>query len=120
VNETDEAVTSVLDGWQDAIAQGDPGLVATHFTEDALFQGLRPEHTIGRAGVAEYYAAQRAGLRAAYETLRSQRLDDLTILTYQHVVFTVAEEVVADAHLTVVLRRSQGTWLIGHYHVSRV
>jgi uncharacterized protein (TIGR02246 family) len=116
---TEQLVTGVLDGWQDAIARGRPDQVASFFTEDALFQGLRPTHSIGRQGVADYYTSQRAGLRSDYRVLRSQRLADDRILSYQRVVFTAPEHPDTTTNLTIVLHRVEETWLISHYHVSR-
>jgi uncharacterized protein (TIGR02246 family) len=120
MTDTEDTVERVLDGWQGAIARGEPELVAGYFTHDALFQGLRPTHSVGRQGVADYYAAQRPGLTADYRILRSRRLSEDAILSYQRVDFAAMGEVVARTHLTVVLTRSGESWLISHYHVSRV
>jgi uncharacterized protein (TIGR02246 family) len=116
---TQQHVAGVLDGWQDAIARGRPDEVATFFTDDALFQGLRPTHSIGREAVADYYGSQRAGLSADYTILRFQRLADDRILSYQRVAFSAPEHPVTNTHLTTVLQRVGETWLISHYHVSR-
>ncbi|MET7710750.1 hypothetical protein [Micromonospora sp. NPDC005413] len=48
---------------------------ASCFTDDAIFQGLRP-YTVGRAGVAAYYAAQPLGLTATYDIRETRRLAD--------------------------------------------
>jgi hypothetical protein len=53
--------------------------VASYFTEDAIFQGLRP-YRVGRQGVAEYYASQPLGLAAAYQILETRRpAEDLVL-----------------------------------------
>jgi uncharacterized protein (TIGR02246 family) len=120
MNDTEAAVVGVLNGWQAAIAREDPELVATYFTEDALFQGLRPEHSVGPRGVSDYYKSQRAGLTVEYQILQSHRLGEDAIVSYQRADFAVRGEPVAQTHLTTVLLRERGPWLISHYHVSRV
>lgn len=117
---SDTIATTVLEGWKDAIDQHDPERVATHFTEDALFQGLRPTHSLGRQGVIDYYASQPIGLTADYRILDTTRLGADAILVYLSVDFGFADRPTLPVHLTVVLRQVAGAWLISHYHVSKV
>ena len=59
VNETiegEEILRGVLDRWKAAVDAHQPQQVASYFTEDAIFQGLRP-YSVGRQGVADYYAS---------------------------------------------------------------
>ena len=60
-----DAVHSVLDRWQAGIAAHRPDQVAAVFTDDAIFQGLRP-YTVGRQGVFDYYESQPVGLTVDY------------------------------------------------------
>jgi uncharacterized protein (TIGR02246 family) len=113
-------IATVLDGWSEAIARHDPDGVASFFTEDALFQGLRPDHSIGRRGVSEYYAAQPMGLTADYRLIESRELADDVLLGYLGVDFGFVDRPTLPVHLTVVLRLVDGAWLISHYHVSRI
>ncbi len=53
----------VMDRWKAAVDAHKPEEVASVFTEDAFFQGLRP-HSVGRQGVAAYYESQPIGLAA--------------------------------------------------------
>ena len=116
----DTTVADVLDGWKDAIARHDPEGVAGFFTDDAVFQGLRPEHSVGRQGVADYYASQPLGLTATYTALENRRLSDDVISGYQLVDFDFTDRASIRVHLSIILERISGSWLISHYHVSRV
>jgi hypothetical protein len=80
-------IETVLDGWKAGIDNHEPGRVASRFTEDALFQGLRPTHSIGREGVRDYYASQSLGLTADYRILEAWQVAEDTILGYLHVDF---------------------------------
>lgn len=113
-------VTTVLDAWKAAIDNHEPEKVASCFTHDALFQGFRPTHSIGRKGVTEYYAAQPLRLTAGYRILDAKQLAGDVIVGYQSVDFSFAERPTVPVHLTVVLRNVEGTWLISHYHVSKI
>ena len=55
---TDEILLRVLDQWKAGIDAHDPGRVAAVFTEDAIFQGLRP-YSVGPRGVFDYYDPSR-------------------------------------------------------------
>ena len=51
---------SVLDQWKTAVDDHEPERVASTFTEDAIFQGLRP-YSVERHCIAEYYDSQPSG-----------------------------------------------------------
>jgi uncharacterized protein (TIGR02246 family) len=118
--DTKLTITTVLDGWKAAIDNHEPKKVATFFTHDALFQGFRPAHSIGREAIAEYYDSQPIGLTADYRILDARQLSDDAILGYQHVDFGFSDRPTIPVHLTVLVRNVAGTWLIGHYHVSKI
>ncbi|MFF5077348.1 SgcJ/EcaC family oxidoreductase [Actinoplanes sp. NPDC000266] len=114
----DEAVLRpVLDEWRKAIAEHDPAAVAALFTEDAVFQGLRP-YTVGRPGVETYYAGQPRGMTVDYRLRLTRRLGDDAVLGWAEADFTVGPEIRALVNLTVVVERTAGGWRIAHYHVS--
>ncbi|HEY4457140.1 MAG TPA: SgcJ/EcaC family oxidoreductase [Pseudonocardiaceae bacterium] len=116
-----DIVARVLDGWQRAIDQHRPEEVAGYFTEDALFQGAHPDYTIGRAGVAEYYASQPVGMTVRYAIREVRPLADGVLSAYVNPEFTLPGGEVLRFHLTVILvRQDGGDWLISHYHVSRL
>ncbi|MEU8333497.1 nuclear transport factor 2 family protein [Micromonospora sp. NPDC048839] len=114
-----QILRTVLDRWKSAVDAHEPDRVASYFTEDAIFQGLRP-YTVGRAGVAAYYAAQPLGLTAAYEIRETRRLADDLVLGYLEVEFGFADRPPLTVHLGVLLRPIDDDWLISHYQVSQL
>ena len=52
-----DALRDALDRWKAGIDAHQPERVSEVFTEDAIFQGLRP-YSVGRQGVIDYYASQ--------------------------------------------------------------
>jgi uncharacterized protein (TIGR02246 family) len=120
IGERDEIVLrGVLDAWQQAVDQHRPAQVARLFTEDAVFQGMRPP-SVGRAGVEKYYAAQPIGMSVAYRILQARRLADDVVLGWVAADFTYAagSRAPLSLSLTVVARRYGAMWRIAHYHVS--
>ncbi|SDF82555.1 conserved hypothetical protein [Lentzea fradiae] len=105
----------VMDRWKDAVDAHDPERVAAGFTEDAIFQGLKP-YGVGRAGIAAYYDSQPLGLKAAYRILETRRLADDLVLGYLSVDFTFADRPAIGVHLSVLVKDD----LIAHYQVSRL
>ncbi|PRC53634.1 hypothetical protein C6A85_52855, partial [Mycobacterium sp. ITM-2017-0098] len=63
-----EVVTRVMDEWKAGIDTHDPGRGAGAFTEDAVFQGLRP-YGVGGQAVADYYDSQPEGMTVTYRIL---------------------------------------------------
>jgi len=110
---------SVLSRWKSAVDAHDPDGVASCFTEDAIFQGLRP-YSVGPKSVAEYYASQPIGLRAAYTVRETRRLADDLVLGYLGVDFTFTDRPPLAVHLSVIVRRIGTEWFISHYQVSRL
>ena len=108
-------VENVLDRWKDAVDAHDPQRVASNFTEDAIFQGLKP-YGVGRAAIAAYYESQPIGLRAEYEILETRELADDLTLGYANVDFTRPDGTVINVNLSVLVRGD----LIAHYQVSRL
>jgi hypothetical protein len=80
--------------------------VASIFTEDAIFQGLRP-YSVGRQGVADYYASQPLGLAAAYRILETRRPAKDLVLGYLSVAFSFANRPTVNVHLGVLLTHAQ-------------
>ncbi|PWI19364.1 hypothetical protein DI272_38315 [Streptomyces sp. Act143] len=112
------ALRDVMDRWKAAVDAHEPQQVAAVFTEDAIFQGLRP-YSVGRPGVAEYYDSQPLGLVADYEVLEVRALGEEALLGYLSVDFSFSDRPTIPVTLTVVLRRLDGEWYIAHYQVSR-
>lgn len=109
----------VLDRWQEAVDGHEPELVAAVFTEDAIFQGLRP-YSVGRQGVAAYYDSQPLGMTAGYRILETRRLSEDLVLGYLKVDFSFTDRPTVSVHLGVLARRLEDAWYLGHYQVSRL
>ena len=118
--EQNRLVTGVLRTWADGIRAHEPDDVASVFTEDAVFQGFDPTHTVGRTGIAAYYAKQPVGLRAAFHLIEHRQVADDALIAYARVDFSPPDAAVIPVHLTAVLQRSTDSWLISHYHVSKI
>jgi len=117
--EDDEILRGVLDQWKAAVDAHRPQQVASCFTEDAIFQGLRP-YSVGRQGVADYYASQPLGLAATYQILETRRPAEDLVLGYLSVAFSFADRPTVDMYLSVLLKHTQDGWQISHYQVSRL
>ncbi|MEU4420548.1 SgcJ/EcaC family oxidoreductase [Actinoplanes sp. NPDC024001] len=113
------ALRGPLDAWRSAIDRYAPEDVAAVFTEDAVFQGLRP-YTVGRPGVAAYYASQPPEMTVSYRILESRRLAPDVVLGWVAADFSFPglDRAPVLVNLTVVVRRDGDAWRIAHYHVS--
>jgi hypothetical protein len=105
--------------WKAAVDAHEPRQVASCFTKDAIFQGLRP-YAVGRQGIARYYDSQPLGLAAAYWVLETRWLGEDVLLGYLDVDFQFTDRPTTRATLGVVLRRVADQWQIGHYQVSKL
>ncbi|MFV8162363.1 YybH family protein [Mycobacterium sp. 134] len=115
---TAEILRHVLDEWRAGIAAHDPQRVAAVFTEDAIFQGLRP-YSVGRPGVFDYYESQPVGLTVDYRIDETRRPADNVVLGYLRVDFTRPDGTVIPLNLSVLVTRDVD-WRIAHYQVSAV
>jgi uncharacterized protein (TIGR02246 family) len=116
-----EPVRDVVEHWVAAFNAHQPDKLRELFTRDALFQGFGPEVIVGQAAVRAYFAVV-PDIRTA---------EDVAILH----TFTIGSDVAggfvavtfrdpggweAPVHLSLVLHRAGGQWLIHQYHASRV
>ncbi|MFJ7497995.1 YybH family protein [Streptomyces sp. NPDC097727] len=115
----DAILRGVMDRWKSAVDAHEPQQVASCFTEDAIFQGLRP-YTVGRQGVVEYYDSQPLGLAADYQVLETRQLAVDVLLGYLGVDFSFTDRPTISVTLGVVLRRVADQWHIAHYQVSKL
>lgn len=113
-------IDEVLGAWKRAVGAHEPDEAARVFTSDALFQGLRPDYSIGREGVRAYYDSQPLGMTADYEVLEARALTSTLALVYAKLRFGFVDGHVNLVHLTAMLEQESGEWRIGHYHVSRI
>ncbi|MBV6703049.1 SgcJ/EcaC family oxidoreductase [Kitasatospora aureofaciens] len=107
----------VVDRWKAAVDAHEPEQVAACFTDDAIFQGLHP-YTVGRTGIAEYYASQPLGMTADYRVMETRRLADDLLLGYLGVDFAFTDRPTLTVNLGVLLHRTADGWSIAHYQVS--
>ncbi|WP_182876437.1 SgcJ/EcaC family oxidoreductase [Microbispora sp. H10670] len=117
--DTEAILRDVLDRWRAGVGEHRPRQVAALFTEDAIFQGLRP-YSVGRPGVAAYYDSQPAGLTAAYRIVEARALAADLVLGYLAVGFSFTDRPTLHVHLSVLVKRTEEGWRIAHYQVSRL
>lgn len=117
--DSEAILRGVLDQWKSAVDGHDPQRVASHFTEDAIFQGLHP-YSIGRQGVADYYESQPLGMTAAYRILEIRQPADDLVHGYLSVDFSFTDRPTVSVHLGVLVKRVEDRWYISHYQVSRL
>lgn len=110
-------VLGVMDAWKAGIDAGDPAQVAAAFTEDAVFQGLRP-YGVGRHAVADYYGSQPAGMTVTYHLLESRLLADDVALGYLTATFSYPDRPPVDLAIGVTLVRLGGEWQVAQYQAS--
>jgi uncharacterized protein (TIGR02246 family) len=113
-------LTGVLDAWANGIREHQPERVASYFTEKALFQGFDKTQTIGQPGIVTYYDKQPPGLSATYRIQEHRQLSDDALISYVDVDFTLPDGEIVPVHLTALLELVAGSWLISHYHVSKI
>jgi ketosteroid isomerase-like protein len=113
-----EILRGVLDPWKAAIDAHDPEGIAELFAEDAVFQGLHP-YTVGRQGVADYYASQPLGLTAEYRILETRRPASDFVYGYLSVDFGFADgRPSLPVLIGVAAQRSGDDWMLALYQVS--
>ena len=114
-----QVISDVMDEWKAGIDAHDPARVAAAFTEDAVFQGLRP-YGVGRATVADYYDSQPVGMTVTYDIRESRRPADTVVLGYLAATFRYPDRQAVDVAIGVVLSRGRDGWQIAQYQASRV
>jgi uncharacterized protein (TIGR02246 family) len=114
-----EALRSALDRWKAGIDAHEPERVAEVFTEDAIFQGLRP-YSVGRQGIINYYASQPTGMTVDYQILQTRRLAADHVLGYVQADFDFPDGHVVSVFLGVVITHTDTGWSIAYYQASRL
>ncbi|MET8976446.1 SgcJ/EcaC family oxidoreductase [Streptomyces sp. NPDC004539] len=110
---------ALLDRWKSAVDAHQPERVAALFTEDAIFQGLHP-YSVGRQGVADYYASQPPGMTAEYRVLETRRPAENLVLGYLDVTFSFTDRPALTVKLSTLATRTGHEWHLGHYQVSHL
>jgi len=117
--DNEKILRGVLDEWKAAVDAHQPERVASNFTEDAIFQGLHP-YSVGRQGIADYYASQPIGMAADYRILETRRPADGLVLGYLSVDFSFTDRPTLTLYLSLLVTRTEGGWYISHYQVSKL
>jgi len=117
--QNEEIMRGVLDLWKAAVDAHEPDQVAANFTEDAIFQGLHP-YSVGRQGVADYYASQPLGMTADYRFLETRRLADDLVLAYLSVDFSFVDRPTLTLYLSVLAKQVEDGHRIAHYQISKL
>jgi uncharacterized protein (TIGR02246 family) len=114
-----EILRGVLDQWKAGVDAHAPQKVAAVFTDDAVFQGLRP-YSVGRDGVAEYYDSQPLGMTVSYRIVETRRPTADLVVGYVRADFAYPDKATASLNLGVVVTRSDDGWRILQYQASPV
>ncbi|TDU02125.1 uncharacterized protein (TIGR02246 family) [Streptomyces sp. 846.5] len=117
--DNEKILRGVLDEWKAAVDAHQPERVASNFAEDAIFQGLHP-YSVGRQGIADYYASQPIGMAADYRILETRRLADGLVLGYMSVDFSFTDRPTLTLYLSLLVVQTENGWYISHYQVSRL
>ncbi|MGO4444695.1 hypothetical protein AB4Z42_15175 [Mycobacterium sp. 2YAF39] len=115
--DTEAILRAALDQWKNGIDAHDPELVAAVFTDDAIFQGLRP-FSVGPRGVYEYYDAQPPGMTVHYRILESRRFGADVALGYLAAEFGFRDRDSVQLNIGVVVTRTDKDWRIAFYEAS--
>jgi uncharacterized protein (TIGR02246 family) len=114
-----EILRDVLDQWKAGVDGHAPQKVAAVFTEDAVFQGLRP-YSVGRDGVAQYYDGQPPGMTVTYLILETRRPTAELVTGYVRADFAYPDRATVSLNLGVVVSHTEEGWRILQYQVSPV
>jgi uncharacterized protein (TIGR02246 family) len=114
-----DALRDALDRWKAGIDAQEPERVSQVFTEDAIFQGLRP-YSVGRQGVIDYYASQSPGMTVDYQILQTRWLAPDQVLGYVHADFAFPDRPKVSVFIGVVIKQNEDGWSIAYYQASRL
>jgi uncharacterized protein (TIGR02246 family) len=114
-----EILRGVLDQWKAGVDTHAPQKVAAVFTEDAIFQGLRP-YSVGRDGVAEYYDSQPLGMTVIYRILETRRPTADLVVGYVRADFAFPDRATISLNVGVVVAHTEDGWRILQYQASPV
>jgi len=115
----EDILRTVLNQWKLGIDAHDPARVAAAFTDDAIFQGLRP-YSVGPQGVYQYYDAQPQGMTVDYRILESRRPSSDVALGYLAAEFAYRDRDSVHLRIGIVVARTSKDWQIVSYQASRV
>jgi uncharacterized protein (TIGR02246 family) len=114
---SEAVLRGVLDEWKAGIDAHDPARVAAVFTEDAIFQGLRP-YSVGMQGVSDYYASQPLGMTVDYRIVENRQPAPDVVLGYVSAEFSYTDRDPVHLNIGVLAVRAERRWRIGFYEAS--
>lgn len=120
VPDTEDAAAvlrGVLDEWKAGIDAHDPQRVANAFTDDAVFQGLRP-YSVGRPGVVEYYDGQPVGMTVDYRLLEVRDVGADAVLGYLAADFAFRHRDPISVTIGVLAVRTPAGWQLAYYQAG--
>jgi uncharacterized protein (TIGR02246 family) len=121
----EQALRSVERAWNEAASGWQADRLAALYTDDAVFYGGRPGHSVGREQVRAYFASYVGVLASTRLDLVDQtllKLGDDTYLAqgYGHFHFDLVQGGKSEAvwRTTLVIVRREGDWKILQHHFS--
>ena len=114
-----DGLRDALERWKAGIDAQQPERVSEVFTQDAIFQGLRP-YSVGRQGVIDYYASQSPGMTVDYQILETRRLASDQVLGYVHADFAYPDRPTVSVTIGVLVTHNEDGWSIAYYQASRL
>jgi uncharacterized protein (TIGR02246 family) len=114
-----DVLRDVLERWKAGVDAHEPQKVAAVFTEDAVFQGLRP-YSVGRDGVATYYGSQPVGMTVSYRIRETRRPTAQLVLGYICADFAFPDRATISLNLGVLVTHTDAGWRILHYQASPI
>lgn len=112
-------VGELLGAWQRAFDERRTKDIVSLFTEDALFQGIGRELSVGPAAISAYYDNVDDGTTAAVDVLHGIRLGEGLVGGFADVTFTASTGESQPVRLSIVAQYVEGTWRIRQYYAAR-
>jgi len=117
---SDNPMPEVLARWKTAFDGHETDVMAGLFTPDAVFQGFGPTVILGRDAIRGYYDAVPDNRSADLTILDTYAIGEEVAGGFADVTFSDPAGWEVAVHLSLVLQRANGNWLIRQYHVSQV
>jgi uncharacterized protein (TIGR02246 family) len=129
MNETSDAASPALAivqaAWNAASRDWNPDALTSVYTEDALFFGGRPGHSVGSSAIREYFASYEGVIESATLELVEQNFirlgpDCFLAQGYGEFSFVLSGDRTSNSCLrtTLVIVSQNGEWKIRQHHFS--
>jgi uncharacterized protein (TIGR02246 family) len=125
--EAEAVLLHVLSGWNEAAAHWNVEALASMYTPDALMFGGLPGHSVGAAGIRDYFGAYAGRLAFADLALVDQYVVRLGPDSIAAQGFGVFKFRLVDGRLngatmrtSLLLERREGQWRIRQHHFSPI